>query len=178
MPKQETLKRIENDIRDRDLGKARDRLQGLVVMYPDDLSLRSRLAEVYWELHYPAMAGQYWYLDKVDNEHKRTAVATFEKECGYSSHEIMRRLRLRFDPEQLEESYAKERILTLARRSGPWSLAFHERKRKKASRRPRGGGKPESRRGSAVAAGVAMILLVLAIFGFIFVLQLLKRAIS
>ena len=55
--KSPALTRVLEDIHRGDLGKARDRLHGLVARFPDDLSLRTRLAEVYSELKYPRMAG-------------------------------------------------------------------------------------------------------------------------
>ena len=63
MPIEETWARIEDEIAARDLGKARDRLHGLLVTYPEDLAIRHRLGEVYWMLGHPAMAGRYWYLE-------------------------------------------------------------------------------------------------------------------
>ena len=62
MPIEETLARIEGEIAAGDLGKARDRLHGLLSTYPADLMLRRKLGDVYWRLQYPEMAGRYWYL--------------------------------------------------------------------------------------------------------------------
>jgi hypothetical protein len=58
-----TLQKIEDEIEAGDYGKARDRLHGLLVTYPDDLSIRRRLGDVCWQLQHPAMAGRYWYLE-------------------------------------------------------------------------------------------------------------------
>ncbi len=55
-----TLKKIEEDILKNDLGKARDRLHGLISTYPNDLELRKKLGEIYFELKHPSMAGRYW----------------------------------------------------------------------------------------------------------------------
>ena len=38
-----TLKRIEEDIENNNLGKARDRLHGLIFTYPNELHLRKQL---------------------------------------------------------------------------------------------------------------------------------------
>ncbi len=62
MSKPETLRKVEYDIRNGNLGLARDRLHGLMLSYPDDLNLRVRLGEVYSMLQQPVMAGRYWYL--------------------------------------------------------------------------------------------------------------------
>lgn len=45
-----TLKRIEKDIENNNLGKARDRLHGLIATYPNELALRK--SSVIFTLHY------------------------------------------------------------------------------------------------------------------------------
>lgn len=106
MAKQETLRRVEEDIAAGNLGKARDRLHGLVQQYPDDLSLRSRLAEVYWQLRFPAMAGCYWYLEEPTTEAMRQAQAEFERSCGRDPLHILLRLKFRGNVESLPQ-YAR-----------------------------------------------------------------------
>ncbi len=71
MSKERTLERVEAEIAGGDLGKARDRLHGLIRTYPDDISLRSRLASIYWKLQYPHMAGCYWFLEENQNGARR-----------------------------------------------------------------------------------------------------------
>ncbi|MGE5071923.1 MAG: DUF6584 family protein [Anaerolineae bacterium] len=73
-----TLERIEEEVRRGDLGKARDRLHGLIGTYPDDLGLRERLGRVYWQLQMPEMAGRYWYLAERRDEDMRAACSRFE----------------------------------------------------------------------------------------------------
>lgn len=48
-----TLKRIEKDIENNNLGKARDRLHGLITTYPNELALRKKLGDIYFTLQYP-----------------------------------------------------------------------------------------------------------------------------
>ena len=60
---EKTLKRIEKDIENNNLGKARDRLHGLITTYPNELALK-KLGDIYFTLQYPEMAGRYWYLEK------------------------------------------------------------------------------------------------------------------
>ncbi len=45
-----TLKRIEEDIENNNLGKARDRLHGLIFTYPNELHLRKQLGDIYYKL--------------------------------------------------------------------------------------------------------------------------------
>lgn len=110
--KEATLERIESEIAAGDLGKARDRLQGLIGTYPDDLALRSRLAEVYWKLQYPAMAGCYWYLEENQTNDTRRAIAAFEKRCGNDPWIIWQRLKFKGDPEELP-TFARQRLQLL-----------------------------------------------------------------
>lgn len=62
MPLQDILKKIKYDIEDGNLGITRDRVNSLIYSYPNELSLRKMLGDIYWELKYPAMAGRFWYL--------------------------------------------------------------------------------------------------------------------
>ncbi|MCS6830793.1 MAG: hypothetical protein RMM08_01720 [Armatimonadota bacterium] len=104
-----TLQRVEEDIAAGNLGRARDRLHGLVWQYPDDLSLRCRLAEVYWQLGFPAMAGCYWYLEEPVTPAMQQAHAEFERSCGKDPLCILFRLKFRGNIETLPE-YARLRL--------------------------------------------------------------------
>ncbi|RPH96474.1 hypothetical protein EHM69_01080 [candidate division KSB1 bacterium] len=114
MSKDVTLKRVEDDIIRGDLGKARDRLHGLIASYPEDLSLRTKLAQIYWKLQYPAMAGRYWYLDSDSDEIRKAAIAIYECAYKHNAFHILHGLRIRFDPSILSDVYAKQRIESLA----------------------------------------------------------------
>lgn len=111
--KERTLQNVEQDIAQGNLGRARGRLHGLVAQYPEDLSLRARLAEVYWSLHYPAMAGRYWYLHEPQDERMRTAIAEFERECGNDPLVILNRIRFRGQPDDLTSPYARDQLRQL-----------------------------------------------------------------
>jgi hypothetical protein len=117
MPKQATLRRVREDIRQGDLGRARDRMQGLIATYPQDLSLRPDLAEIYWQLRHPSMAGLYWYLEPEQTEEIQTAIAAFERECGGDPWIMLRRLKIRWDPDEMPEGFAKQRISELTEAS-------------------------------------------------------------
>ncbi|MDW8289686.1 MAG: hypothetical protein RMM06_03115 [Armatimonadota bacterium] len=109
MGKDQTLQRVEEDIAAGNLGRARDRLHGLIWQYPDDLSLRARLAEVYWQLSFPAMAGCYWYLHEPTTEAMQRAVMEFERSCGQDPLHMLFRLKFRGNPENLPP-YARYRL--------------------------------------------------------------------
>ena len=114
--KQETLRRIEREIEAGDWGKARDRLHGLLVTYPDDLTLRRRLGEVYGQLHYPAMAGRYWYLEEDRTPEMDRACAAFERACGHDAAQILMALKFNGDVTALGDTYAGRTLLALQER--------------------------------------------------------------
>ena len=114
--KQETLRRIEREIDAGDWGKARVRLHGLLVTYPNDLALRRRLGEVYWQLHYPAMAGRYWYLKEDRTLEMDQACAAFERACGQDAAQILMALRFSGDVTALGDTYAGRTLLALQAR--------------------------------------------------------------
>lgn len=92
---EQTLLKVEEDIEKGDLGKARDRLHGLIISYPNHLELRKKLGDVYWKLQYPAMAGRYWYFVENKTDEMTKACQLFEKECGYNPEMILRSLKFR-----------------------------------------------------------------------------------
>jgi predicted Zn-dependent protease len=102
MPLETTLQRIEAELAQGDYGKARDRLHGLLVTYPQNLALRRRLAEIYHLLHQPAMAGRYWYLEADQSPEMAAARAAFQRSCGEDPLQILQALKFRGDPTALE----------------------------------------------------------------------------
>ena len=109
MSKATTLIRVKQEITEGRLGIARDRLRGLITAYPDDLSLRTHVAEVYWKLGYPVLAGQFWFLDSELGEEEGQAVQAFLLACNNDPKTVLHRLRLRGGPEGLDGK-ARERV--------------------------------------------------------------------
>ncbi|WP_370046155.1 DUF6584 family protein [Lysinibacillus sp. RC79] len=97
-----TLKRIEEDIKNDDLGKARDRLHGLISTFPNELELRKKLGDIYFELKYPAMAGRYWYLEKNKTPIMVQACIEFENSMGNDINNLARALKYKGDIELLK----------------------------------------------------------------------------
>ncbi len=110
MSREETLRKVAYDIQREDLGKARDRLHGLIGAYPDDLGLRERLAEVYWQLRQPAMAGRYWYLTDCNTPEADRAREAFQKAHGHQPLLMLQALKFRGDPERLKGTPAGKRL--------------------------------------------------------------------
>ena len=113
MPKDKTLKRIEAEIDAGQLGRARERLHGLLRTYPEDTAIRRRLGDVYCRLQYPEMAGRYWYLEEDETEEMRAARYAFEHACGHDPMEILLALGFRGDIEHVESDPARGMLLEL-----------------------------------------------------------------
>ena len=111
--KESTLARVRAEIGSGDLYKARDRLHGLLVTYPNDLEIRRLLGEVYWELRYPAMAGRYWYLLESEDPRYVEAKQAFAKMHGGSATEMARAVKFRGDIAALNSSYAQDQLKEL-----------------------------------------------------------------
>ncbi|MFH1227561.1 MAG: DUF6584 family protein [Planctomycetota bacterium] len=112
MSKETTLKKVNYDVSQGNLGKACNRLQGLIMFDPDDLSLRVKIAEIYYQAKFLALAGKYWYLEENKTEIMKTACAEFEKYRGYSPLAILWDLKFRGNIDKLPK-YAKEKLLAL-----------------------------------------------------------------
>lgn len=110
------LERVRRDIENGNLGKARDRLHGLILAHPNDLSLRSMLADVYRRLQFPEMAGRYWYLEEHRTAEMEQAVGVFERSVRNDPLELLCRLKFRGEDGQLPEP-ARARLEVLRRES-------------------------------------------------------------
>ena len=117
MPHQRTLEKAELDIKNSNLGKARDRYLGLLLTYPDDLSLREKLGSIYWKLQYPGMAGKYWYLEEEKTPEMKSACETFEKQMGDDPLKILLALKFRGDVQKIEGRYSGKILLDLQKRA-------------------------------------------------------------
>jgi len=165
LPRDKTLSVIEREIAAGDLGKARDRLQGLLLTYPSDLSIRHRLGDVFWRLQYPEKAGQYWFLRDSDSEDVVAAKHAFERRFGDSPALMLHELRYRGGLEAIDGTYAGDTMRALARRAGVDEQALREMLAPRKLIRPR----PNLRQaGVAVGLGfVGFTILLLILLGLI-----------
>ncbi len=106
MTKVSTLEQIEREVKTGELGKARDRL---IATYPGDLDLRARLAQVYWALQYPEMAGRYWFFEATETDEIRAAQTAFARQCGNDPVMMLRAIKFRGNPDSLPPS-ARQRL--------------------------------------------------------------------
>lgn len=111
------LQRIEEDIAAGDYGKARDRLNGLIATFPNDLTLRRKLGDIFWHLQYPAMAGRYWYLEEQKTPIMAAACQAFERSCGGDPLQILLALKFRGEIEAIRDTFAGQTLLTLQARA-------------------------------------------------------------
>ncbi|WP_062651736.1 DUF6584 family protein [Streptomyces maremycinicus] len=79
MPLRETLVRVDADLAAGRVPVARQRLRGLVSSFPQDLTLRRRLAEVYRLYGDAAEAGRWMYLEE---DRRADETAAFEARYG------------------------------------------------------------------------------------------------
>jgi len=113
MPIEQTLAKIEQEIAAKDYDKARDRLLGLISTYPDDLSLRRRLGDVYWMRQNPKQAGRFWFLVADKSPEMASACREFAQSCQDDPLKILLGLRFKGDVAAIEDDYARNTIQTL-----------------------------------------------------------------
>lgn len=134
MVNQKSLDQIELDIKAGNLGKARDRLHGLIQSYPEDLDLRSRLAEIYWQLQIPEMAGRYWYLIENKDERMTEACSIFEERYKHDPIQMLFAIKFRGDVDAISDSYAGKALVKLhqqAKSKYQWYEDFRQKGRLK-----------------------------------------------
>ncbi len=110
MAKEGTLKQVDFDLSDGRLGVARDRMHGLIHAYPDDLSLRTKLGGIYWQLGYPIEAGRFWFLDEPETDDQAIAIRAFLKSCNDDPTIVFKRIKLRCKPKYFDSPFAREKI--------------------------------------------------------------------
>ncbi|MHB0999865.1 MAG: DUF6584 family protein [Armatimonadota bacterium] len=116
MTRTSAIERVEEDIRQGDLGKARDRLHGLIAANPGNLELRSKLGDAYSRLQFPEMAGRYWYLEEHPTESMLAAIRKFESSMGNDPVQILSALKIRISADELPP-HARQKIMDLQERS-------------------------------------------------------------
>ncbi len=172
MPLQKTLATVERDIQNGDLGKARDRLLSLLIAYPDNLELRYKLGEVYWELRFPAMAGRYWYLEERTNPRIQSACTAFERAFGHDPLRMFLAIKFKGDLSLLQGTYAGQTLGDLRQRAQekyPYHPIFRKPEEKGAGPKRQSAW---SNRLIAIGCGlVALLGLALMIVGLITVIS-------
>jgi len=162
-----TMERVSSDVARGDLGKARDRLEGLLAAYPDDLEIRRRLGDLYWRLQYPERAGRHWYLIESERPEMDVAKRAFESRYGGDAWLMLDAIGYHGGLDSLEGTYGDAVIRDLAQRAGvsPGKLEAALRRRNPNEPVPP---TPESWRSKLFVwslLGVVVVVLVLAVVG-------------
>lgn len=175
MTLESTLNKVKADIVQGNLGKARDRLHGLISSYPNNLALRKQLGYIYWNLDYPAMAGRYWYLEEDSTPEMRFARKAFEKGCAGDPYLIRNSLKFKGNVDEIESAFAVEILESLEEsavrpiRKGkvvPSKPAYPAYNDKKVSR------------DLGIIAVVAIVILALIVIGLITVINWIFQGIT
>ena len=90
MPLEKTLRKVEYDIQNGDLEKAKLRLNGLLChfAYPSNLLVRRKLGDIHYHLGNVREAGKYWYLVEDKSPEMEQAIRLYEKACGHNPYVI------------------------------------------------------------------------------------------
>ena len=76
------LTRVNQEILNGRLWKARDRLFGLFSSYPTSQEIIELIGDVFYKMGDLPAAGRFWYLTERDDDLFREAVQAFEERCG------------------------------------------------------------------------------------------------
>jgi hypothetical protein len=167
------LEKVDHAISEGKLGIARDSLHGLIITYPRDVSIRTRLGDVNHQLGYSIEAGRYWFLDDDLNEEKENAIAAFKRSCSEDPAIILKRLKLRCRPEDLSTVRAQQVVQELIELSGAEPKSGASK-----GPAPEVNGKSSNSWWGAACAIVFLVVLSLLVIGFSTVVRWLSSWIS
>ncbi len=95
--------RIDQDLKEGKKKKACDRLRNLINQFPDDLSLRKKLGQIYYNAGFLDEAGKFWILTEPENDEMKNAVALYRETLSNSGNAILKDIVFRGNKAQLNE---------------------------------------------------------------------------
>ncbi|MBL1223455.1 hypothetical protein JET18_21635 [Chryseobacterium sp. L7] len=95
--------RIEKDLEGGRKKKACNRLRNLINQFPDDLSLRKKLGQIYFEAGFLDEAGKFWILSEPDDKEMENAVEIYKRSLSYSGNAILKDIVFRGDKNILSD---------------------------------------------------------------------------
>ncbi|WP_213278127.1 DUF6584 family protein [Chryseobacterium indologenes] len=104
--------KIEEDLKVGRKKKACDRLRNMINQFPNDLSLRKKLGQIYFEAGFLDEAGKFWMLSKPENNEMEAAVEIYRKSLSNSGNAILKDIVFRGNKDLLDE-HAKKVISEL-----------------------------------------------------------------
>ncbi len=93
--------KIEQDLKTGKKKKACERLRNLINEYPDDLSLREKLARIYYDSGFKDEAGKFWILSEPQNFEMKEAVEIYRSSLSNSGNAILKDIVFRGDKNKL-----------------------------------------------------------------------------
>ncbi|RXM37660.1 hypothetical protein BOQ62_21660 [Chryseobacterium sp. CH21] len=108
--------RIEKDLKEGRKKKACDRLRNMINQFPNDLSLRKKLGQIYFEAGFLDEAGKFWILSIPENNEMETAIEIYRKSLSNSGNAILKDIVFRGDKNLLNE-YTRKVITELEQHS-------------------------------------------------------------
>ncbi|WP_276875463.1 DUF6584 family protein [Chryseobacterium joostei] len=99
--------RIEQDIKEGRKKKACDRLRNMINQFPNDISLRKKLGQIYFEAGFLDEAGKFWILSTPENNEMENAVEIYRQSLSNSGNAILKDILFRGDKELLDERAKK-----------------------------------------------------------------------
>ena len=91
------IDRIDQEIKEGIKGKAIGRLNNLIYTYPDEVRIRIKVAEVYYNAGFLDLAGKYWILSELTDTHVRRCIELYEKSLDNSGRLILEDIKFRGD---------------------------------------------------------------------------------
>ncbi|UEQ75967.1 DUF6584 family protein [Chryseobacterium arthrosphaerae] len=95
--------RIDKDMKEGRKKKACDRLRNMINQFPDDLSLRKKLGQIYYEAGFLDEAGKFWILSEPENDEMKNAVGIYRKSLSNSGNAILKDIVFRGNKAHLNE---------------------------------------------------------------------------
>lgn len=95
--------RIEEDLKKGRKKKACDRLRNLINEFPDDISLREKLGQIYYDSGFKDEAGKFWILSEPQSFEMKEAVEIYRSSLSNSGNAILKDIVFRGDKNQLSE---------------------------------------------------------------------------
>ncbi|WP_294331223.1 DUF6584 family protein [uncultured Chryseobacterium sp.] len=93
--------KIEQDLKTGKKKKACEWLRNLINEYPDDLSLRGKLAQIYYAAGFKDEAGKFWILSEPQNFEMKEAVEIYRSSLSNSGSAILKDIVFRGDKNKL-----------------------------------------------------------------------------
>jgi len=116
MSKHSALRKIEFNINNGLKLKAAVQLGTLINKNPNNIELRNRLAELYFEAGFLDAAGKFWILNDSKDQNVKRCVEIYEKSVNHSGNRILLDLKFRGDKTLLSR-YAQNKLAELEKDS-------------------------------------------------------------